>query len=169
MILGLNGPVNTLLGNVGLGGLVRPWLADYSTSLWVVGAIMIWASFGIGALIFTAALGNVDPELVDAATVDGASWLRVQRDVVFWAILPVIEFWTIIVMILVFTSTFGFIFTLTNGGPGYSTTTIDFLIYQEAFDTGRPGYASAIGVFLFGLVLVLVTLQVTVFRRKREA
>jgi raffinose/stachyose/melibiose transport system permease protein len=61
------------------------------------------------------------------------------------------------------------VYTLTSGGPGFATHTFDFLVYEEAFAGQRPGYASAIGVFLFGIVLVLTIGFISVFRRARGA
>lgn len=166
IMLRADGPVNSILDAVGLGGLAHAWLADPSTALTAVIVIIIWATFGIGVLIFLSALGTVDPDLVDAAKVDGASWLQTQRDVVFWEVLPVVEFWTVISLISVFTALFPFIFTLTGGGPGYATYILDFDIYQEAFGNGALGYASAIGVVLFFVVLVLALIQMRLFRRR---
>jgi ABC-type sugar transport system permease subunit len=160
-----DGPVNDALGNVGLGSLERPWLVDTNTALIVLVAIIIWASFGIGVLIFLAALGSVNAEVLEAARVDGASWFRIQRHVVFWELLPIVEFWTVIVLISTFTAVFPFVYTLTNGGPGYDTYILDFDVYQEAFGNSSLGYASAIGVVLFLIVLVLVTIQLRLSRR----
>ena len=160
-----DGPVNDVLRGVGLGSLARPWLVDTNTALVALVAIIIWASFGIGVLIFLAALGSVTPEVLEAARVDGASWLRTQRHVVFWELLPIIEFWAVIVLISTFTAVFPFVYTLTNGGPGYSTYILDFDVYQEAFGSSSLGYASAIGVVLFLIVLVLVSIQLALSRR----
>jgi ABC-type sugar transport system permease subunit len=168
IMLRQDGAVNGILRSVGLDGITRAWLADSSTALPVVAAIIIWASSGIGVLIFLSALGAVDTSLIDAARVDGASWWQIQKDIVFWQILPVIEFWTVIIVISLFTALFPFIFTLTNGGPGYATYMIDFNIYQEAFGNGSLGYASALGVILFVLVLLLVLLQLRLFRRHQS-
>src|ERR1700761_8707727 len=120
MVLKPEGPLNGLLRSIGLGGLAHEWLNDPGLALAVVIAIIIWATFGIGVLIFLSALSNLDQELVEAAHVDGASKWQIQRHVVFWQLLPVIEFWTIIIVISAFTAFFPLIYTLTHGGPGFS-------------------------------------------------
>jgi ABC-type sugar transport system permease subunit len=162
------GPINSILSSLGLGSLFGPWLVEPSTALIAVMVIVIWATFGIGVVIFMAALGTVDPDLIAAARVDGAKWLHIQRDIVFWEILSVVEFWTVIVVISVFTALLPFVYTLTGGGPGYATYLLDFDIYQEAFNNGALGYASAIGVVLFVLVLLLVVTPLLLFRRRAK-
>lgn len=166
--LRMDGPLNEGLRAVGLGSLRHAWLADSSTALVTVAGILIWASFGIGVLIFLAALANVDPELYDAAKIDGANGFQQHRHVTVPGILPVIGFYSVIVVISLFTVLFPYIFTLTGGGPGYSTYVIEFDVYQEAFQSGSFGYASAMGVVLFLVVLVLSLVQLRVFR-DREA
>jgi ABC-type sugar transport system permease subunit len=168
MVLKPEGPLNGLLRSVGLGGLAREWLNDPSLALPVVIAIIIWATFGVGVLIFLSALSNLDRELVDAANVDGASKWQIQRHVVFWQLLPVIEFWAIIIVIGSFTAFFPLIYTLTQGGPGFSTYTADFDLYQEAFAGGNLGYASAIGVALLIVIGLVVGLTMALLRGRRR-
>jgi ABC-type sugar transport system permease subunit len=169
IVLKPDGPFNSLLHSVGLGGLASEWLNDPSLALPIVIAIIIWATFGVGVLIFLSGLSNLDHELVDAARVDGASGWQIQRHVVFWQLLPVIEFWAIIIVIASFTSFFPLIYTLTKGGPGYSTYTVDFDLYQEAFAGGNLGYASAIGVALLFVIAVIAGLTVALLRWRRRA
>lgn len=163
--LRLNGPLNGVLDAIGLADLSRAWLSDPTAALPIVGAVLIWSSFGIGVLIFLAALAGVNPELYDAARTDGASTLQTHRHVTLPAIRPVIEFYSVIAIISLFTVLFPYVFTLTAGGPGYSTYVLEFDIYQEAFQSGRLGYASAMGVVLFVVVLILCLVQMRLFRR----
>ena len=66
--------------------------------------------------------------------IDGAGWWARFRYVVLPALRSVIQLWVMILIITVFVSLFPWIYTLTRGGPGYSTTTLDFDIYQNASD-----------------------------------
>jgi len=168
MVLKPEGPLNSLFRSIGLGGLAHEWLNDPSLTLAVVIAIIIWSTFGVGVLIFLSALSSLDRELVDAAHVDGASRLQIQRHVVFWQLLPVIEFWAIIIVIASFTAFFPLIYTLTQGGPGLSTYTADFDLYQEAFTAGNLGYASAIGVVLLIVIGIVAGLVVGLLRWRRR-
>jgi ABC-type sugar transport system permease subunit len=160
-----DGPINEILTGFGLPFLAQPWLAQSATALPALVVIAIWSSFGIGVVIFLAALGSLDPEPMDAARIDGAGWWALQRHVVLPAIRPVVEFWAIIVVITSFTGIFPLVFTLTAGGPGFATHVLEYDIYREAFANGRLGYASAIGVVLFLLVGLVAAVWVRVARR----
>jgi ABC-type sugar transport system permease subunit len=151
---------------VGLGDLAREWLNDPSIAMPIVIAILIWWTFGMGVLIFLAGLTNLDRELVDAAKVDGASGWQIQRHVVFRQLLPVVEFWGLLTMIITFTAVFPLIFSLTRGGPGTATYTVDYTLYVEAFANGHLGYASAIGVTLL-VVMAIVGAALILILRKR--
>jgi ABC-type sugar transport system permease subunit len=169
IVLKPDGAFNDLLSTVGLGFLGHEWLNDPSLTLIVVIAIIIWSTFGIGVLIFLSALSNLDTEQIDAARVDGASGSQIQRHVIFWQLLPVIEFWAILIVIASFTAFFPLIYTLTHGGPGYSTYTVDFDLYQEAFSAGRLGYAAAIGVLLVIIIGIVVGTVLAALRLRRRA
>jgi ABC-type sugar transport system permease subunit len=157
-ILGPTGPLNTSLRDIGLGGIAADWLSDPSLVKPVIIAVLAWATMGTGVVIFSAALSGVPPELFEAAALDGASWLQRFRYVTVPSVRRVIELWVVILVITVFVAVFPWIFTLTRGGPGYSSTTIDFDIYQNALQFGYYGTAAAEAVVL----LVIVTLVVAV-------
>jgi ABC-type sugar transport system permease subunit len=169
IVLKPDGAFNGLLEAVGLGFLSHEWLNDPSLTLIVVIAIIIWATFGIGVLVFLSGLSNLDSEQIDAAKVDGASPWQVQRHVIFWQMLPVIEFWAVLIVIASFTSFFPLIYTLTRGGPGFATYTVDFDLYQEAFSAGRLGYAAAIGVLLVLIIGAVAALVLGALRLRRRA
>ncbi|MBT3377874.1 MAG: sugar ABC transporter permease [Lentisphaerae bacterium] len=139
-----------------------PWLASYH---WAKPAIMVMGLWGaIGSnnmLLYLAGISNVPQELYEAADIDGAS--RFQR---FWHVTwpqlaPVTFF--IIVMSVIHGLQGGFEMarTMTKGGPAGSTTTLSYFIYNEGFETGRLGYASAVAWALFIMVF-----SVTVFNWK---
>jgi len=167
LVLQPQGPFNELLRSVGLGGVARAWLNDPTSAMPVVIAIIVWSTFGVGVLIFLSGLSNLDQEQIDAARVDGASAWQIQRHVVFWQLLPVLEFWSIIIMIASFTAFFPLIYSLTGGGPGFSTYTVDFALYQEAFGNGNLGYASSIGVALLILMAIVGLIQLRLLRGRR--
>ena len=91
---------------------------------------------------------------------DGANyWQRL-----FKVIIPLqartIEYSIVVSIIWVFSGLYTFIYTITGGGPGYSTTTLDYMVYLKAFTTtGKLGLACAYAVVLLGIVLVLVAIQ----------
>lgn len=152
ILLRADGALNDALRVLGLESLAQPWLAQSTTALPALIAIIVWSTFGIGVVIFVAALGTIDQEQLDAAELDGANWWRLQRHIVIPAIRPVVEFWTVIIVITSFTAVFPLIFSLTGGGPGFATYVLEYLVYREAFANGSLGYASAIGVALFVVI-----------------
>lgn len=168
MLLRVDGAVNQLLTLVGLGALTRIWLKDTTWALvWVI-IIAGWSVIGTGIVLFLASMGTVDTNLVEAARIDGANWWQTQRHVVFWQVLPVIELWTVLLLISVLTSFFPMILIMTQGGPSYTTSTADLYAYQQAFENFQPGYASAAAVVITVFTIVAVALALTFFRRGRE-
>jgi ABC-type sugar transport system permease subunit len=165
VILRYNGPFNAFLDAVGLGALRMQWLNDPNTALLTVVLILVWATLGIGVLIYLAALAQVNPELYDAAELDGAGWFQQQRDITIPQTRRTIEFWFVIVLISTFTTVFPFIYTLSRGGPGYSTYTLDYYVYEAAFFGGSFGYASAVGMVLLIIVGAISGLSIWLFRR----
>jgi multiple sugar transport system permease protein len=81
----------------------------------------------------------------------------------------VIELWVVILVITVFVAVFPWIFTLTRGGPGYSSTTIDYDIYQNALGNGYFGTAAAEAVMLLIIVGVIVGFGGFAFRTRRSS
>lgn len=156
----MNGAVNTLFSRLGWDALRIDWLAEGSTALWVIMFAMIWQSLGWQMLIISGGLSSMDPQVLESARMDGANyWQRLFR-----VIIPLqartIEYSVVVSIIWVFSGLYTFIYTITNGGPGYSTTTLDYMVYLKAFTTtGKLGLASAYAVVLLAIVLVLVAIQ----------
>jgi multiple sugar transport system permease protein len=81
-------------------------------------------------------------------------------------LIHIIEYSVVVNVIWVFTRLFPFIYTITGGGPGYETTTVDYMIYLKAFGTNSQfGYASAISVLLLVLVMVITWVEIRVANR----
>ncbi|WP_104238953.1 MULTISPECIES: carbohydrate ABC transporter permease [unclassified Rathayibacter] len=148
------GAINSVLSAVGLGDLQRLWLADPSTALWAVIGTEAWAGIGATAVIFSAALGRIPDEVYEAARLDGAG---VGREILSIA-LPMskdfVGLMTMLQFLWLFLGSAGTVLLLTNGGPGSSTMTLAFYLYDQAFVSGRIGYSQAIGVvgLLVGLL-----------------
>jgi multiple sugar transport system permease protein len=120
--------------------------------------VIAWASAGVGVVIFSAALSALDPTLLEAADVEGASGWQRLRFVVLPAIRPVVDLYFALMVLMVFVGLFGWIYVLTGGGPGYASTTLDYDIYQHALTYGQFGLAAAESVYLFAIVVVIVLL-----------
>lgn len=166
LVLRPNGPLNRGLGAVGIDSGDRDWLNDPRTAFPIMAAILVWSTLGVGVLIFLAGLSNLDPQLLEAARIDGATWFQAQRHVVFWLMLPVVRFWSVIILIVSFTGIFPLVYALTRGGPANSTYVVEFDIYQEAFQKSALGYSSAIGIALLVFVVLLLAILTRILRQR---
>jgi multiple sugar transport system permease protein len=124
---------------------------------------LVWASFGFGMVVILSAMSTVDPALYDAAAIDGASWWRRLRSITIPMISGALQFLSVINVIYTFTSLFAFVYVITAGGPGFSTTTVDYYTYITTFENGQFGYGAALALLLFLIVLTLTIAQVKLF------
>jgi multiple sugar transport system permease protein len=164
----LNGPLNELLKFLGLNFLVINWLGKGSTAFIVVIFALIWSQFGIPVLIFLSGMDSIEKSVIESAMVDGASWWKRFFKIILPLIIGQIEFYSIVLVIIFFTASFGFIFSITSGGPGYATTTLEYMIYLKAFETNLLGQAAALATILFVIVLVIITTILKIFRKLGE-
>lgn len=148
------GMINGFLKAVGLSDLARPWLADGTTAFWAIIIVTIWCSMSVSAVMLAARLNSIDESIFEAAEIDGAGhWRRM------WAIAwPMSrEFIGVVTMLQFLSMLFNSaqnVLLLTQGGPGTSTTTLAYLIYQKAFVEADLGYSQAVGVILFVIGLL---------------
>lgn len=157
-----DGPVNSVLVKFNKEPIQFFANANYSISIIIMA--LVWSGFGYASIILLSGLMAINPEVFQAAEVDGAGWWQK-----FWFItIPNIKgqlaFVTIINVLYTFTSLFGFIFVMTAGGPLYSTTTLDFLIYQKAFSSNNMGQGSALAILVFLLIASLTIMQNRLFK-----
>ena len=150
------GPLNEVLGAVGLGGLERAWLGDYTWALPAIGIVGTWILTGLCMVLFLAGLQQIPGSLYDAARVDGAGAIREFFSVTLPGLRGVIAVTTTITVVWALRS-FDLVFVMTRGGPGTSTQVPGIQIYQRAFQNGQVGSACAIAV-----VLAVIVFAVTV-------
>lgn len=150
------GIFNSILGAFGIHG--PNWFASSDFAMPAVIIMSVWQGVGYNMLLFIAAMEGVPGHLYDAAAIDGAGPLRQFRHITLPLVSPATFFVLITTMISAF-QVFGQIYVLTQGGPGNSTTTLVYGIYEEAFQLYHLGYASAIAWVLFLMVLVLTVIN----------
>jgi len=155
-ILSVDGPLNGILRTIGLDSLTRSWLSDPALVKPVIIALIVWAGLGTGVVIFSAALSGVDHELFEAAEVDGASWWQQLWTVAIPSIRHVVYLWLYLGTVTIFLFSFGWVYVLTRGGPGYASATVDFDVYRRAFGRGEFGMAAAEAVVLLVTFIVVV-------------
>ncbi|MEU4678341.1 sugar ABC transporter permease [Micromonospora sp. NPDC023737] len=153
-ILRPDGAFNSLLDAIGLGALRHDWLGDPNTAMPSVMAVMIWVQIGYPVVVFMAALQRVDPELYEAAEVDGANWFRRFRAITLAQIRPE-TFVVALTCTIAALKVFGPVFALTRGGPENTTNVPSYFAYYTFFKKLQVGYGSAISTVLT-LIIILV-------------
>lgn len=151
-----NGMINNVIEM--MGGTRIPFLQEDNHWLFSYLAIGVWQSMGWGTIIYLAAISGINPEMYEAATVDGAGRLRKMWNVT----LPSIRMTIITLLILnlgkVMEGSFERIFALQNKATTEFTTTIPVLVYRWGIEKGDFSEATALGLFqsLIGLILVIM-------------
>lgn len=133
------------------------WLSTPTLSLIVLILAFHWTTSGTNVMIMYAGLSTVDRAQIEAATLDGAGQFRVMTRIVAPNVLAFIDFAVIITLIMSMTSIFGLIYTFNFGGPGFSTTTLEFNLYESGFSVGDFGLAAATGILIL-VITVFVSL-----------
>ena len=157
------GPLNAALGAVGIPG--STWLTHPDSALASIILIAVWKGVGLSAVLFLAGLQSIPRELEEAATVDGANRFTIAARVT----VPLLAPTTLLVFFISLVGTFqsySLVLLLTQGGPAGSTNLMGFYIYQNAFQFFSMGYASALSVALFGLLMLLAYVQFKVSERR---
>jgi len=158
------GILQSLLNHTGLGFLHPNMLAHAHSALVAVMVTFIWSVFGTNMIIFLAGMATIDQEIYDAAKVDGAGSLTVMFRITFPLLKRFVQFAFIISLITAFSALFSLIVVMTNGGPGYGTTTLEFFIYEQAFTENNFGVGATAGVVLFLLVFAVSMVQLRLLR-----
>lgn len=163
---GYDGAVNQFLGL--FGNEPVQFFIDSNYSIFIIILALVWSGFGYQSLLLLAGLTAINPQVFEAAAIDGAGWWRRLWSITLPNIRKVIGFVFIINILYTFASLFGFIFVITAGGPGYETTTIDYLVYLRAFSSNNLGSGAALAVVLFLFIGLLTLLQNRVFKLQKD-
>jgi ABC-type sugar transport system permease subunit len=152
----------------GLG--IDPGLPDVlygpSLALTVVIIFAIWHGFGFDVVVFLAGLSNIPREVEEAARIDGAGRWALMRHVTLPLLSPTLLFLTVIATIRAF-QVFNQIYIMTNGGPLNTTRNVVMLIFQNFYQrTERVGYATAIAMILFVVILAITLIQLRIGERR---
>lgn len=156
------GLANNVLRVFGLPG-VR-WLEDPNWALVCVLIVTVWKMAGWCMIFYLAAIGNVPPDYLEAAELDGANGWRKFRDITLPLISPT-TFFLFVVLTISSLQAYDQINVLTQGGPAGSTRTILYFYYTSAFDAFRIGEASAVAILLIAGCVALSLLSFWIGRR----
>lgn len=160
------GLLNQFLDTIGLHGLATSWLTNLSTVLTSVSAPEGWRFIGMYMVIFYAALISLDPEVYEAAKIDGASELQI----LFKIKIPLIKDILLLTLTMCLTGAlrgFDIPFLLTGGGPGNASELMSTYMYKQAFSNNNFGYGSALAVFIIIESILVVALIRGLFKDRQ--
>ncbi|MFD3928376.1 carbohydrate ABC transporter permease [Streptomyces sp. NPDC058614] len=163
-----NGSLNELLKAIGLGSWQQDWLGDPDIALYSVMGVMVWVQIGFPLVIFMAGLQRVDPQLYEAAELDGAGWWRRFWHITLQQIRPeiyVVLLWCTIAALKVF----GAVYVLTKGGPGGATNVPSYFSFTTFFEKTQVGYGAAISTVLTVIILALALIGLRLQTRAEDA
>jgi ABC-type sugar transport system permease subunit len=161
-----DGAINSFLGVIGISS-GPDWLGDPDLALYSISLMLIWGQIGYPVVIFMAALQRLDPELHEAAEVDGANWWRRFTAISVPQIRPE-------VFIIVLTATIGAlkvfapVLILTNGGPESSTYVPSYYSYLNFFQLSQVGYGSALATVLT-VIIFIIAVGLLLWQRRATA
>ena len=152
------GPVNQILAGLGVENLPK-WAAGKDTAMLTVILFSEWKNMGYYMVIYLAGLQGTNPELEEAAELDGANKWQIFWNVTLPQLKPT-TFFVIIMLTIASFKVYDQMYMITQGGPGNATMTLVYYIYNVAFvNTPKYGYASAVSMVLFVLVLFVTIIQ----------
>jgi multiple sugar transport system permease protein len=153
------GTLNSIIHAVGFAHTNTNMLGYESTALSALGITFVFTMIGTNTMLFLTGLATLDPTLEEAARIDGAGRWRIFRSITLPHLSRFIQLAFVMTVIALFSALFSLIFVMTGGGPGYATTTMEFLIYQTGFNQGDFGTAALYGIILFVLTGIVGVVQ----------
>lgn len=161
-----NGMIAGIINAFGGDGAAFNPLGNYKTALFAIAIVEVWKAFGTTMIIYLAGLQTVDESLLEAGRIDGCTEWQLISKVKLPLISSTITI-NVILNVIGGLKAFDYAFIMTNGGPGKSTKTLMFQIYEIAFTDQRMGRAGAFSVVSF-LVIIAITVFMLYFLNKRE-
>lgn len=154
----INGAFNAVLTEIGLKESIRNWLSDEGIINYVLSSVSLWKYSGYHVILFIAALQSIPQDIMEAATVDGADAWQKFKAIQIPSIQLVIDF-------ILFDNVRGALqifdipFVMTNGGPGYSSSTFTLYTINTAFKYNNFGLAATMAVTIMILIIIVFSIQ----------
>ena len=162
-----SGLFDQILMRLGIVDSPVPWLTNHNLAVFVVILMTTWKTVGTTIILMMTGMQAIEPELYEAAMVDGAGWWRRELSITIPLLKPTI----IIVLLLTLTGSFlsfDQFFVMTQGGPNQSTITVVMWIYTTAFSRYRLGYSAAISILLLIIMVAFAAIQFGLLSGKRK-
>jgi ABC-type sugar transport system permease subunit len=161
-----NGMIANLISLFGGDGSAFNPLGNFHIALFAIALVEVWKGFGTTMIIYLAGLQTVDESVLEAGRIDGCNEWQLTRLVKLPMISSTITI-NVILAVINGLKAFDYAFIMTNGGPGKSTKTLMFQIYEIAFTDQKMGRASAFSVVSFA-VIIAITIVMLIFMNKKE-
>jgi len=161
-----SGTLNSLLSDVGLSSVHTNMLGQENEALIALGITFVFSMIGTNTMLFLTGLATLDQSLEEAARIDGAGAWRIFRHITLPHLSRFIQLAFVMTVISAFSALFSLIFVMTGGGPGYSTTTMEFLVYQTGFNQSQFGTAALYGIILFVITALVGIVQLRLIGAK---
>jgi len=158
----IRGILNQLAETAGLPQV--DWQSDATAALVSIVVVTTWQGVGFGMVVYLAGLQGIPREVYEAASVDGAGRWRTFASIT-WPLLAPTTFFLVVYSVILAFQAFDSVYVLTRGGPGDATTFLVQYAYEQGFNQLRQGYAAALGVIIYAVVLVLTLAQWRLGRR----
>ncbi|GHD66972.1 sugar ABC transporter permease [Streptomyces mirabilis] len=160
------GLLNGGLEALGLGGLAHSWLGDPTVALWALIGVLVWAGVGFYVVLFSAAMQSIPKDIFEAAELDGAGRFQTLTRITLPLLRETVQVAWIYLGIHALDAFALFMVLAPSGGPDNSTMVLSQYLYLSAFQKGNFGYATAIGVLLSLLSLLMTALTFGTSRKK---
>ncbi|MBQ1292005.1 MAG: sugar ABC transporter permease [Lachnospiraceae bacterium] len=157
------GPVNGLLMSLGVENPPR-WAASQVWAMPTIIGLTVWKGMGYYMVVYLAGLQSVPSELYEAAEIDGANgWAKFRN--VTWPCLTPTTFFVLMMLVVATFKSYDIMYITTQGGPGEATKVLAYHIFNSAFVSMKFGYASAVAMVLFVIIILLTLFQ---FRMEKK-
>ena len=167
-LLRFDGIINFILDKIGLDVLIHNWLGDPKLAIFSVMSVIVWKELPFGIILFIAGISNINPEIYEAAKIDGANWWQNLFYITIPQLKSVINFYVVYNVMVIFAWIFTYVYVLTEGGPVNATTILELRIFNLAFKEHNMGMASALAMLLFLMIFIFVYLQYRVRQETLE-
>jgi ABC-type sugar transport system permease subunit len=166
IILNYNfGVVNQLMDMLGLSAMKVDWLGDPDLALISIILSTVWKMSGYYMVIYLAGIQGIPQDLTEAASIDGANSWQQFRHITFPLLASAMTVCMMLSMIAAL-KIFDQIAVMTDGGPGFATETLTYIIYKVGFGELRQGFGTALAIVLFLITLIISLVQIKLLRKR---
>ncbi len=159
-LLSLDGGLNSLLRDIGLGFLAQDWFGSPEWVLPSIAGIIIYHELGFGVVLFLARLLSLPEEVDQAARIDGCTWWQLRRQITLPQMTGVITAFVTLELINMLSWVFAYVYSTTKGGPNFASYVTELYIFDSAFTFRAPSFAAAAAILLLAASTVLIIVQV---------